>query len=142
MAEKKEVMSVELAEKEFADWAENIGLEVDDENRSETDETVLASGKKLFIRAMTKGNAVVNDEGNFVYTVSNKSPDGYKGTDVEVTLPPPRAFVSGGKKETSGMQRILSVASGMTGKDSGWFMNLALPDFKFFMGIAGLFLLD
>lgn len=140
--EKNVVMSTELVEHEFSDWAENMGIEVSDENRNENDEIVLANGKKLFFRAMAKGNAVVNADGNLVYTVSNKSPEGYKGTDVEIKLPPPRAFVSGGKNDSNGMQRVLSVASGMTGKDTGWLMNLALPDFKFFMGIAGLFLID
>lgn len=141
MAEKT-AMSAELAEQEFNDWAESMGLEVGaDNSRSEDDELVLASGKRLFVRAVTKGNAIVNDEGIFVYTVSRLSPEGYGGTDVEITMPPPRSFVNGGKKGTDGMQRVLNVASGMTGKDTGWLLNLALPDFKFFMGIAGLFLL-
>ncbi|MBQ9238455.1 MAG: hypothetical protein IJ191_03960 [Treponema sp.] len=149
MAEEKKAegasatMSADLAEQEFNDWAESMGLEVTDESRSETDETVFSNGKKLFIRALSKGNAVVDDNGDFVYTVSKFSPEGYKGTDVKITLPPPRSLVAGGKKgNESGMQRVLSVASGMTGKDTGWFLNLALPDFKFFMGIAGLFLID
>ncbi len=140
--EKKTVMSLELAEREFNSWAENMGIEVSDEIRGENDEIVFSNGKKLFCRAMTKGNAAVNTDGNLVYTISSRSPEGYKGTDVEITLPPPRAFVSGGKNDSGGMQRVLSVASGMTGKDTGWLMNLALPDFKFFMGIAGLFLID
>lgn len=142
MAEEKNVMSQELVDKEFTDWAENMGIEVSDEDRNENDEIVLANGKKLFSRAMKKGSAVVNADGNLVYTISDKSPEGYKGTDVEITLPPPRAFISGGKNDSNGMQRVLSVASGMTGKDTGWLVNLALPDFKFFMGIAGLFLID
>ena len=143
MADEK-TMSTELAEQEFNDWAESMGLEVStDESRSETDETVLANGKKLFVRALSKGNAVIDDVGDFVYTVSKFSPDGYEGTSVKITLPPPRSLVSGNKKTNeNGMQRVLSVASGMTGKDTGWFLNLALPDFKFFMGIAGLFLID
>ncbi len=120
-----------------------MGLEVNaDDSRSENDDTVFSNGKKLFVRAITKDNAIVNDEGNFIYAVSKLSPGGYKGTEVEIMMPPPRAFITGGKKGTDGMQRVLSVASGMTGKDTGWFLNLALPDFKFFMGIAGLFLLD
>lgn len=142
MAEKI-AMSAELAEQEFNEWAESMGLEVDtDSNLSENDEVVLSNGKKLFIRALTKGNAFINDNGNYVYTVSNLSPESFKGTEVEITMPPPRAFVTGGKKGTDGMQRLLAIASGMTGNDTGWFLNLALPDFKFFMGIAGLFLLD
>ena len=143
MTEEKATMSAELAEQEFNDWAENMGLEVEaDESRSETDETVLANGKKLFIRALTKGNAVIDDDGNFIYTVSKFSPEGYKGSEVKITTPPPRSLVQGGKKSNEGMQRVLSVASGMTGKDTGWFLNLGLPDFKFFAGIAGLFLID
>lgn len=133
-------ISEEIAEEDFTRWAEDMGLESDIENYSGNDETVFKNGKKLFIRAITKGNAVVNDDGNFVYTVSDRSPDGYKGTDVEIKLPPPRAFIT--QKDSDGMKRILSIASGMTGKDTGWFMKLALPDFKFFIGIAGLFLLD
>ncbi|MBP5696926.1 MAG: hypothetical protein J6X11_09835 [Treponema sp.] len=142
MNENKAVMSEELAEEEFDRWAEEIGLEVEDENRAENDATVFANGKKLFIRAMVKGNAVINEDGNLVYTVSKKSQEGYAGTDIEISVPPPRSFIATGKKDSGGMQRVLSVASGMTGKDTGWFMNLGLPDFKFFMGIAGLFLID
>ena len=142
--EKKEVMSAELAEEEFNAWAENMGIELDDDIvRSENDETVLANGKRLFIRALTRGTAVVNDSGVFSYTVSNFSPEGYKGKSVDINLPPARSFVNTTKKnDTDGMQRVLSVMSGMTGKDTGWFLNLALPDFKFFAGIAGLFLID
>lgn len=142
MAENKETMSQELAEKEFADWAEEMGLDIEDDSRSEDDNIVFANAKKLFIKAVIKGNGVVDDEGNFIYTVSAKSPEGYKETAVKIGLPPPRAFVSNTKNDSNGMQRVLSIASGMTGKDTGWILNLALLDFKFFMGIAGLFLLN
>lgn len=143
MAKEKAVMSVELAEQEFFDWAEGMGLEIEtDENRTEMNETLLSGGKKQFIRALSKGNAVVNDEGNLVYTVSKFSPEGYKGTEVEISTPSPRSFMAAGKKGSDGTQKALSIASSMTGKDTGWFLNLGLPDFKFFMGIVGLFLMD
>ena len=143
MAKEKATMSAELAEDEFNNWAENMGLEVEaDESRSEMNETLLSSGKKLFIRALTKGSAVINDNGNLVYTVSRFSPEGYKDTEVEINIPSPRAFAAVGKKGSDGTQKALSIASSMTGKDTGWFLNLGLPDFKFFMGIVGLFLMD
>ena len=143
MNEKKMVMSEELAESEFNDWAENMGLEIEvDENRGEVNDTLLSSGKKAFIRALTKGAAVINDSGILVYTVSKFSPEGYRDTEVEINVPSPRAFMATGKKGSDGTQRALAVASGMTGKDTGWFLNLGLPDFKFFMGIVGLFLMD
>lgn len=143
MAEEKATMSAELAEQEFNDWAENMGLEVEaDESRSEMNETLFSSGKKFFIRALTKGSAVINDSGNLIYTVSRFSPEGYKDTEVEINIPSPRAFAAVGKKGSDGTQKALSIASSMTGKDTGWFLNLGLPDFKFFMGIVGLFLMD
>ena len=70
-----------------------MGLEIEtDENRTEMNETLLSNGKKQFIRALSKGNAVVNDEGNLVYTVSKFSPEGYKGTEVEISTPSPEAL--------------------------------------------------
>lgn len=141
--EKKEVMSAELAEEEFNAWAENMGIDTDaDAMRSETDETVLASGKRTVIRALAKGSLVTDDSGDLVYTVSKKSPEGYAGEKIKITTPPPRAFVSSGKKSGNETNRVLAVMSGMTGKDTGWFMNLNLADFKFFAGVAGLFLID
>lgn len=144
MSEKKDLtMSVELAEQEFSEWAENMGLEVEEgENRSELNETLLSSGKKLFVRALTKGNAIINDDGILVYTVSKFSPEGYRGTVIEINVPSPRAFTATDKKGNDGTQKALAIASSMTGQDTGWFLNLGLPDFKFFMGIVGLFLMD
>lgn len=143
MNEKKTVMSEELALSEFNDWAENMGLEIEaGENGEETNDVLLASGKKAFIRALTRGTATINDSGLLVYTVSNFSPEGYKGTEIEINTPSPKSFIATGKKANDGTQRALAVASGMTGKDTGWFLNLGLPDFKFFMGIVGLFLMD
>lgn len=136
------VMSAELAEQEFNTWAENVGLEVEDESRDEMNATLLSNGKKLFIKALSKGSAFINDNGILVYKVSKFSPEGYRDTEVEINIPSPRAFIVGGKKGSEGTQKALSIASSMTGKDTGWFVNLGLVDFKFFMGIVGLFLMD
>ena len=143
MSEKKRIMSEELAEKEFESWADSMGLEIDEnESRSEMTETLLSSGKKQFVKALTKGNGVIDDEGILVYTVSKFSPEGYRGVEVKINIPSPRAFMVSGKKGSEGTQKALAIASGMTGQDTGWILNLGLPDFKFFMGIVGLFLMD
>lgn len=138
---KEEVkISAETAEKEFLRWADAMDFELDADD--EKDAANLESSKKKITRAVEKGSCAVNDEGNLVYTVSKQSPEGYAGEDIVISRPNARGYIQGAGKKDGGISMTLGVMSGMTGKDTGWFSNLALKDFNFFSAVAYFFLIS
>lgn len=133
-------ISAETAEKEFLRWADamDFELEIDDES----DKAAFEGSKKRIVHAVEKGRCSVNDEGKLVYTVSKQSPEGYAGEDIVISRPNARGYIQGAKAKDGGVSVTLGIMSGMTGKDTGWFSNLALNDFNFFSAVAYFFLIS
>ena len=70
--EKKEVMSEELALQEIERWADENDIDI--YVKGQNGETMLDASIPKLIRKIQSGALVVNDENDFVYTVSDKSP--------------------------------------------------------------------
>lgn len=134
-------MSAELAEKEIMQWAENNDIDMIGATFDDNDKLALKMTKERLVKAMTRGALTVNDKGNFVYTVSDKSPDGWAGSVVEMSPPNGRAYMSIDNYKTSQLNhKIIAITSAITGKDIGWFSNLHNTDYKMFTGITQLFM--
>lgn len=136
-----ETMSAELAEQEIARWAEDNDIDIVGAGFSDTDKLSLTMTKERLVKSMQRGFLSINDKGNFVYTVSQKSPAGFAGTSVEIVPPNGRAYMGIDNYKTQQMNhKIVAICSAMTGKDIGWFSNLYNTDYKVFTGIAQLFM--
>ena len=132
-------MSEEQAMAEIEKWAEenDFDLYVKTENGMPViDETV----PKL-IKAIRAGRLVLNDDGDFEYTVSEKSPHGYAGTKITFRTPSGAGFMAMDSfKAQETVHKQLAVASASTGMDISWFGKLHAMDYKIAFYIAGFFL--
>lgn len=140
MSEQQKVaMSEELALDEVKRWAElnEIDLTVKNANGEQVMDGAVA---KLAAQVLN-GRLALNDSGEFVYTVSAKSPEGLAGEQLTFHAPTGAAYIGmDGYKDTESMHKLLAVASAMTGKDIGWFAKLANGDYKVVQNIVGFFI--
>ena len=133
MAEVK--MSLEQAEKEFEKWAEIHGLSFDEKIKDKVEKP-----KKRVMDAFMNGSLILKDTGKLNYTVSKFSPQGYAGDDVEISGMTGKAWMAmDSYKDDQQIHQLIAVASAVTGKDVGWFANLANTDFLFFTNLIALF---
>lgn len=135
------VMSEELAEKEFNNWAESVGIDVDDFLDDEKNASIFASGKKAVVKALMKGNAVTDGNGTLIYELSKHNPEGVAGEKVSINIPTARVYELASKAQNQN-DILFNFISGMTGKDKGWIAKISVIDFKVLSSVAGLFLLD
>ena len=137
--EKKEVMNEELALQEIERWADENDIDI--YVKGQNGETMLDASIPKLIRKIQSGALVVNDENDFVYTVSDKSPSGYAGTKLVFATPDGGAFMAMDKfKEHEGIHKTLAVASAITGQDIRWFANVAHNDYKVISIITSFFI--
>lgn len=140
MSEQQKVaMSEELAMAEVERWAEANDIDLTVKN---------ADGEQLMYKEVAslaaqvqKGRLAVNDDGEFVYTLSAKSPAGYAGEQITFHAPTCAAYMAMDKyKDTQPMHKLLAIASAMTGKDIAWFAKLANSDYKVVQYIVSFFI--
>ena len=139
MAEEKMVMSEELAMKEIERWADenDIDLYV---NASNGEKLLDATAPKL-IKAICRGTLIVNDDGDFEYTISDRSPEGFAGTRLTIKTPTGAAYMAlDSFKEHQGVHRTFAILSAMTGKDVSWFAKLSNIDYKILNFITSFFI--
>jgi hypothetical protein len=75
------------------------------------------------------------------YTISDFSPEGYKGEVLTLKRPGGHAFSSMDDfKEKQSIHKLLAYFTAMTGKDVKYFSKLDTKDWKFVNSIANLFL--
>lgn len=139
--EAKTTMSEELALEEVKRWAELNDIDISGAG-------VGADGKQEFdaivprlVRAVQQGRLAVNDDGDFEYTVSARSPEGFAGETITLTAPNGAAYMALDKfKDEQGVHRTLALASAMTGKDIAWFGRLHNSDYKIVVYIVSFFI--
>ena len=68
MQSNKEVVAREVAEQEFDRFAEEMDLDVDTGAMDEDDVSAFNKQKNRIIKAIVRGNLVINDDGEAVYT--------------------------------------------------------------------------
>lgn len=135
----KTTMSEELAIAEVQRWADENDIDLTVTNDD---------GKQVFDAAVSKlaaqvrvGRLVLNDAGEFVYTISGKSPAGYAGEQITFHAPTGAAYMGmDNYKDTQAMHKLLAVASAMTGKDVSWFAKLANGDYKVVQHVVSFFI--
>ncbi len=137
--EKEKVMSEDLAMKEIERWAEDKDIDIYVMDNS--GKRVLDSSIPRLLREIQRGNLFLNDACDFVYVVSDKSPEGYAGEKITIKNPTGAAYMAMDKfKEQEGVHKTLAVASAITGQDIRWFANIANNDYKVVSIIVGFFI--
>ena len=137
--EKKNVMSEDLAMDEINRWADEN--EIDIYVKGQNGEKLLDASIPKLVSKIQSGALVVNEEGCFEYTISDKSPAGYAGEKIVFKTPNGGAFMAMDKfKADEGIHKTLAVASAMTGQDIRWFANVAHNDYKEISIIASFFI--
>lgn len=117
----KEVMSAELAADELKRWAEAHGAEVADGGKD----------RAIAEKAIRSGLLVLGDDGEFVYTVSARSPEGCAGEPLRLVEPNLRAYMAmDGYKDTEPVHKAMAMAAAITGKPTRWFSSLSGSDWK------------
>ncbi len=120
MGESKNVMPRELAESEFAKWAEIHDIDGEENGK----------GKELLIKALENGSLVLED-GDFVYTISTRSPENCAGEKLRLVEPNVRAYMAmDGYKDTDSIHKAMAMASAVCAKPMRWFSDLAGSDWK------------
>lgn len=135
----EKVMSEELAMKEIERWAEDkdIDLYVVDGNGKK----ILDASVPRLLKEIQRGSLYLNDDCDFVYVISSKSPEGYAGEKLTLKNPTGAAYMAMDKfKEQEGVHKTLAVASAITGQDIRWFANIANNDYKVVSIIVGFFI--
>lgn len=137
--EKEKVMSEDLAMKEIERWAEDKDIDIYVMNNS--GKRVLDSSIPRLLKEIQRGNLFLNDDCDFVYVVSDKSPEGYAGEKITIKNPTGAAYMAMDNfKEQEGVHKTLAVASAITGQDIRWFANIANNDYKVVSIIVGFFI--
>lgn len=135
-----EKISRELAEKEFNTFCDNNGIEHDESVLDTDDIETFKEIKKQFLAACIKGRVEV-DGRDLKYTISEYSPDGFKGEVVTIKRPKGSAFSAmDSSKDREGIKKLHQFISAQTGKDVSYFTKIDVLDWKFFQAISQLFL--
>ena len=133
------VMSEELAFHEVEKWADENCINIYVKNKD--GETALDAAVQWLTKAIMMGTLILNDENEFEYTVSNKSPNGYAGEKLIFKEPNGGAYMAMDKfKDQEGVHKTLAVASAITGKDIPWFGKISNFDYKICATIASFFI--
>jgi len=136
----KSKIDKEIAEEEFIMYCENNRIEHDESAMDEDDAETLKDIKDRFIKACMEGRVEVEGR-NLKYTLSDFSPEGYKGELVTIKRPNGSAFTAGDSfKEKESVKKLQGFMSAQTGKDVSYFTKIDIVDWKFFNAIASLFL--
>lgn len=137
--EKENVMTEDLAMKELERWADDkdIDIYVTDGNGKK----VLDASIPRLLKEIQRGSLYLNDDCDFVYVISSKSPNGYAGEKLTLVNPDGSAYMAMDKfKEQEGVHKTLAVASAITGQDISWFSKIANNDYKVVTTIVGFFI--
>lgn len=139
MNESKVEMSEELAMEEVRRWAEMNDIDLTVRNADGVQ--VMDAGVPKLAAQVRGGRLALNDEGEFVYTVSEKSPAGFAGEKITFKTPTGSAYMAmDNYKDTQSVHKLMAFASAMTGKDVPWFSKLSNQDYKVVQNIASFFI--
>ena len=128
------------AEAEFNRFCDNNRIERDESAMNDDEKKSFTEHKRRFVFACMDGRAEV--DGTAVkYTISDFSPENFKGEIVIAKRPGGNAFSAmDGYKESEQVHKLLGFFSAMTGKDTKYFSKIDIIDWKFFDSVSSLFL--
>lgn len=137
--ENKTEISEELAMKDLERWAEDNDIDLYVTTK-DGDKLLDATAPKL-IKAIQRGSLVLNDQCEFEYTISQKSPQGFAGEKIVLRTPTSAAYMAMDSfKEQQSVHKTLALLSAMTGKDVSWFAKLSNIDYKILNFITSFFI--
>lgn len=139
MAEELKIeMSEEQAMAEIEKWAEenDIDLYV----KTSNGDLLLDATVPKLVKAIQSGALVLNDDCEFEYTISRRSPPGFAGEKITLRTPNGAAYMAmDDYKEQQGVHRTMAIMSAITGKDVKWFGRLSNNDYKIVNYITSFF---
>jgi len=135
MADQK--VATEVAEQEFARWAEAMDLDFEPRGWTDDDKQAFTNRKNRLVRAIEKGHLVVDTEGRMVFT-----PQASPERDPITFNEPKGATLMAMDKKKAGAQheKEYSVLAEMSGENAIRFANMQLRDLKICDAILSLFL--
>jgi hypothetical protein len=130
----KEVIAAEVAEDEFARFVETMDLDVDPAGWDDEDKKSFVDAKRKIINAMMRGQLVIDDKGQPVFTPVSGEP---------ITFYEPKGstfMAMDQKKKGHDTAKMFVMMADMTRQNAGRFSSMAGRDIKVCMAIMGLFL--
>jgi len=130
----------ETAEKEFDMFCKNNSIENNTADMNEDEKYSFEEIKKRFVKACMAGRVEV-DGRSIKYTISNFSPEGFKGEIVTIKRPTGQSFSAMDDfKDNQGQKKTMAFVSAMTGKEVRYFNKIDYTDYRFFADASTLFL--
>lgn len=126
----------EVAEAEFDRWAEEMDLDLDVSEMDAEDVTAFTKQKRRILKGIERGNVVVNDKGEMVFTPIRSDWDDEPITFHEHTGSSLMAL--DGKKKNQDVRKSFAVMANMTKKHPSVFAKLRGSDAKTAMAIFSL----
>lgn len=123
------VVAQEVALAEFDRFAECMDLDLDTSLMDAEDLTMFTKQKNRIVRAIVRGNLVVNDDGEAVYTPAH-SKSRYKDAITFHERTGASAIAMDGKKKNHDVARTYAIMADMCRVDAKVFSGLVGPDIK------------
>ncbi len=139
MTEEKNVVVVkEQAQADFDQFVEKMDLDLDTEDMDPEDRTQFEKQQKKILKEIMRGNLVINDNGEPVYT-----PHRTDGVTDPITFYEPNGAVllmMDKKKAGQDVGKMYAIIGAMTHQNAAIFSKLKGTDYKVCSAIASLFL--
>ena len=132
-----EKISKEMAEAEFNRFADLMDLDLDPSGMSSDDRADFVVEKRKIIRALCKGDLVINENGEPIFTPV-RSEDKEPITFFEPTGASLAAMDR--TKKDHDITKMFTTMADMTKRNAATFACMKMPDLKVCMGISTLFL--
>lgn len=128
------VVSEEVAARDFERFVEGMGLDLDETGLDEDDRKGLSENRRKVIRAIMKGNLVIDDEGRAVFTPVSG------GDAITFSEPKGKIYLAmdQGKRDHLG-EKMNKAMADLTGQPPVRFANMPLRDHKVCTAITNLF---
>ena len=139
--EKQFKVDRETAVSEFEKYCEVNEIDYDESAMSDEELEGFNPLKERFVKACMDGRVEV-DGTEIKYTISQFS-NKNGGDVVTIKRPCGKAFIAmDGGSDKQSIRKLQSFCSAMTGKEVSYFTSMDIKDWKFFQGIATLFLAE
>lgn len=127
------IVDVEFAEKEFYRFLELMEIEADEEKLTDEQLNAFVENRQIFVNEIAKGNLIINDNGNPIYSVpkTDKKITFYTGTG--------QVLIEMGRKSDEASKMYAAMAS-LSREHPSVFVNMNLKNVKVCMAIAAFFL--
>lgn len=131
----------EVAEQEFARFASTWDIFTDEESMSQEDKDTFRPLKEKIVRAISRGAAVVSDDGKQIIYTPQHMAQGGDVSPITFNIPKGAAYIGMDSfKDRQSMHKLYSFMSEMTARPAKFFANMDGRDCKFCQAVTALFL--